>query len=127
MNCKKAFYLCIGIVLGLLCLVCGIVIFVDPYFHYHKPAAQFEYDINNESYQNPGIIRNFEHDSILVGSSMIEALWPSDFDALYNINMIKIPFSGGSIKNHAISLEQEFSHNKNTKMVFYSIDWYALV
>ncbi|MCX4328758.1 MAG: hypothetical protein OSJ45_15990, partial [Lachnospiraceae bacterium] len=42
----------------------SVTIYIDPLFHYHKPLNKYKYPINNERYQNDGITRNFEYESI---------------------------------------------------------------
>ena len=56
---------------------------VDPYFHYHKPLAGLEYAIYDERYQNDGIVKHFDYDAILTGTSMTENFKTSEFDALF--------------------------------------------
>ena len=72
----------IGILAGVLAVcmaaIIGIVAYVDPFFQYHEPLQGFPYLIDNQINQNPGMARNMEYDSILLGSSMtvnFEADW----------------------------------------------------
>ena len=49
-----------GAVLAMLVMLGGLVVCVDPFFHYHKPLGQLAYPIDSERYQNDGISRNFK-------------------------------------------------------------------
>ena len=51
-------------------LLGGVVAFIDPYFHYHAPLPFVRYELNNDRYQNNGIVKHFEYDAIITGSSM---------------------------------------------------------
>lgn len=54
------------------CVFTLITVYIDPLFHYHKPLQGYGYPLDNERYQNDGITRNFEYDSITTGTSMVE-------------------------------------------------------
>ena len=82
----------------LLCCIGGLTAFVDPYFHYHAPLSFLEYPLNNQRYQNDGIVRNFDYDAIITGTSMTENFKTTEFDNLFNVNSIKVPFSGATYK-----------------------------
>ena len=73
--------------------VCGLIAVVDPYFHYHKPLPYFSYTLDNERYQNDGILRHFDYDAVITGSSMTENFKPSELDELFGVNAVKVPFS----------------------------------
>ena len=50
--------------------VAALVVYVDPFFHYHKPLEGFPYLVDNQLSQNPGMAQNMEYDSVILGSSM---------------------------------------------------------
>ena len=56
----------------LLLLLGGMVIGVDPFFHYHKPIGPLKAVVSKGEYQCVGTVRNFDYDSILLGSSVAE-------------------------------------------------------
>lgn len=74
-------------------------IIIDPYFHYHKPvkSLQYELKLSNQRYQNDGIVKNFEYDAIITGSSMTENFRTSELNDLFCVNSIKVPYGGGNI------------------------------
>lgn len=71
-----------------------IVIYFDPFFYFHAPIEGGKYIIHNQAYQNPGIARNFDYDSLIVGSSMTEFLLPSLFEEEYGCNAVKVSYRG---------------------------------
>lgn len=42
---------------------------IDPMFHYHAPLKFLSYPLVNERYQNNGIVKHFDYDSVITGTS----------------------------------------------------------
>ena len=53
-----------GICLAVVAAVIGVI---DPFFHYHKPLEGLSYPLNNERYQNDGIVKHFDYDAVITG------------------------------------------------------------
>lgn len=72
--------------------VASIVLHYDPFFHYHKPKDTYSYPMkdNLHSYINPGIAKNFDYDTIILGSSMTRAMQPSYIESLTNETCVKL-------------------------------------
>ena len=67
---KKALVNICIVVMIFLVGIAGLVIAADPFFHYHKPLPFLNYVIDNQLTQNGGMIKHFEYDSVILGSSM---------------------------------------------------------
>lgn len=80
-----------GIIL-ILVLTAVTVIIIDPYFHYHKPISFVSYKLSNQRYINDGIVKHFNYDAVITGTSMTENFKSSQFDKLFNVNSVKVPF-----------------------------------
>lgn len=100
----------------------GFMIVVDPYFHYHKPLSGIGYTLDNERYQNNGIVKHFDYDAIITGSSMTECFRPSELNELFGVNAIKVPFSGGSFKEVNDNLVVATESNPDIKMIVRCLD-----
>lgn len=74
---------------GALLLVAGIVILVDPFYHYHKPLGPLKAVVSKGEYQCIGTVKNFEYDSILLGSSVAENYNNRWFDEAFGGTTIK--------------------------------------
>lgn len=123
MQDKKFFkILLFGIVLVLF-LISGVMIIVDPYFHYHKPLKFLNYRLSNERYLNDGIMKNFEYDSIITGTSMTENFKVTQFNELFERNSIKIPFAGGSFKEIDDNIERALKYNSDIQIVLRGLDY----
>lgn len=105
--------------------VMSIVVIIDPFFHYHKPLKHINYfmDNNQQRYMNDGIVKNFDYDAIMTGTSMTENFRSTQFDSIFNVNSIKVPFSGGSYKEINDIVEVALKNNGDIKYVFRGLDY----
>lgn len=99
---------------------------VDPYFHYHAPLDSLEYPINDERYQNDGIVKHFEYEAIITGSSMVQNFKTTEFNSLFHMTSIKVPFSGGSYKEINENLERAVEANSDIQLVIRGLDYNRL-
>ena len=108
-------------------LFASVTVYIDPLFHYHKPLQAYEYPLNNERYQNDGITRNFEYDSIITGTSMTENFKTSEANEIFDANFIKVPFSGGRYKEINDNLKRAYDAGKDIKYVIRCLDYSLLI
>lgn len=109
-----------------LVLLGGFTAVIDPLFHYHKPLKGLSYYIWDERYQNDGIVKHFDYDAIITGTSMTENFCTSELDALFGVNSVKVPFSGATYKETSDNLSRAFEANDYVKMVVQGLDLYML-
>ena len=100
----------------------GLVVVVDPFFHFHKPLKELAYNIDSERYQNDGISRHFTYDAVLTGTSMTENFKVSLFDRLFGVQAVKIPFGGGYYKEVDEAVRRAISYHPQIRLVFRSLD-----
>lgn len=111
------------IVFVILTIVGYAVYTVDPFIHYHKPYTnRYYYTLDNERSQNDGIIKHFEYDAMITGSSMTENFKTTDMDEMFGVNSIKCSFSGASYKEINDNLKVAFKHNNNLKTIVRCLD-----
>lgn len=108
-----------------LVLVAGIVVVFDPFYQYHAPWFGLEAVLNDRDNQMPGTIRNFEYDSVLVGSSVSENFDSTYLDQVYGIETLKIIRASGSTADLLYYLEQAHEYQE-LKKVFWCLDLFAL-
>ncbi|MCI8838214.1 MAG: hypothetical protein HFG74_09155 [Hungatella sp.] len=84
------------LVFGLV-LVSLITVIIDPFFHFHSPIKGLQYPIDNERYQNDGIVRHFSYNAIVTGTSMTENFKTTQIDKIFDVSCVKVPFSGGAV------------------------------
>lgn len=116
----------LAITISMFICIASITIFIDPLFHYHAPLEKYQYPINDERYQNDGITRNFDYDSIITGTSMTENFMKSEADEIYEANFIKVPFSGASYREINDNLQRAYDAKKKIRYVIRSLDYEML-
>lgn len=110
-----------------LCFFASATVYIDPLFHYHKPLQGYEYPLDNERYQNDGIMKNFEYDSIITGTSMVENFKASEANRIFGANFIKVPFWGSRYKETNDNLQKAYDSGKNIVYVIRCLDYTMLV
>lgn len=127
MKNKTWLYIFAAVALGGLLLVAAIVIFVDPYMHYHMPLTdRFYYTVGNQRSQNDGITKQFDYDAIITGTSMTENFKTSEFDKVFGVDSIKVPYSGGTYKEMNDNLVVALETHPDIKYVVRSLDRYMI-
>ncbi len=112
------------VVVGSLMLYIAImVVTVDPFFHYHRPDTQnYYYSIDNERSQNDGIIRHFEYDAIITGSSMIENFKTTEANEIFKANFIKVPSSGATYKELYNMVSKALKREQVPRIIIIGLD-----
>lgn len=105
----------------------ALVIYIDPFFHYHSPLPGFPYLIDNQLSQNPGMAQHLDYDSVILGSSMTFNFQTTWFRELMDLNTIKLCYSAAYPKDQANIMElifQNHSHAEGNDLdtVFLGID-----
>ncbi len=98
------------------------VIIADPYFHYHFPSLDLHYTLKDQRYQNDGILRHFEYNALIIGTSMTENFKTSEFDKLFNCQSIKTPFPGATYKEINDNIVNAISYTDSIKYVVRALD-----
>ena len=111
--------------LAVLVAITGLVVYIDPFFHYHAPfLSQFFYALDDadQRSQNEGILKHFDYNAIITGSSMTANFKTSQMDELFGVKSIKVPFFGASFKEVSDALSRTLSYNPDVQIVVRSLD-----
>lgn len=119
---KKYVLICFVTVVLLFGGVAAVVVYVDPFFHYHAPIAGFPYLVDNQLSQNPGMAKHMRYDSVILGSSMTVNFNTHWFEDLMGLTAIKLNYSGAYPKDQANIMEQIFASDNQVKAVFLGVD-----
>lgn len=103
----------------------GLTVAIDPFFHYHKPVSFLRYRMpdRDERYLNDGIVKHFDYDSIITGTSMTQNFMASEFDDYFDAHSVKVPLSGASYKEINEQLERAFEAHGNIRIVLRGLDY----
>ncbi len=129
MNMKKKTWalLCLAAILSAILFLSAVVIAVDPFQVYRK-ATRYLPPIDNTTqvYANAGIVRNYEYDSAIVGTSVTENFRPTQMDDLLGGRFIKLCTSAGTAYNHALLMNLAFD-TREMKRIVYGLDVYSFI
>lgn len=126
MKYKKWAISVIALILSALLAVSSFVFAVDPLTHYHAPWFALYPLVENERYHNPGIAKNIQYDSVLVGSSMVQNSKVSDFNKAMSCTTVKLSFAAGSLCEYNKIINLSYKKHK-LKNVFWGLDVYSLM
>lgn len=122
-KCKRFFVSFIVATLVCLGLVAAVVIIVDPFFQYHKPIEGYPYVVDNQVDMNPGLARNMDYDSILLGSSMTVNFHKDWFMEELGRNTQKLTYNGAYPRDQKNIMDIAFAaKGDDIKQVFLGID-----
>ena len=125
---RKLFIVFWTVLIAVVVVVGGIVVYVDPFFHYHRPLEGFPYVVDNQLSQNPGMARNMNYNSCIIGSSMTVNFDTDDFKELMGLDTLKLSYSGAYPKDDSnilsIVFDEESLARKNSPVdaVFFAMD-----
>ena len=119
--------LCLSALIAAFSLLSAVVIAVDPFQVYRK-AQRYMPPIDNTTqvYANAGIVRHYDYDSAIVGTSVTENFRPTQLDALFGGRFIKLCTSAGTAYNHALLLNLAFDTH-DMKRILYGLDVYSFI
>lgn len=117
----------LSIVCAGLLMIALLVIIVDPLFHYHAPLKGMSYSLYDERYQNNGIVKHFDYDAMITGTSMTENFKASEADALFGTKTVKTCFMGGSYKEISDNIRTALKYNPDLKLVIRATDQFDLI
>ena len=103
----------------LLCLsLCAIFVYAaDPCFYYRWPP-NLEPVFFNERYQNAGLSRNINADTVLIGTSMTANYHTDEIERLWKGTALKLTYPDGFFSDFNTALETVFSHSSPEKVLF---------
>lgn len=124
---RKQNFIKLFAVLALLALLAAglLVVLFDPFYHYHKPWFGLKAVVNKSEHQCIGTIRNFDYDSIIIGSSIAENYNNRWFDEAFGGRTIKGIKSNGTTVELTYYLGEAVKTH-DLKNVYYCLDTYAL-
>lgn len=98
----------------------------DPFFHYHGPFFGEEAYMDNALYQTPGAAKNFEYDSVIIGSSMTENFRESWFEEM-GMKLQKLSYSGAEFKDYERIFEEVQKSGNKVDFVLTDINEFQLL
>ncbi len=105
---------------------CALLTFlVDPFEQYRESAILPLYD--QESYNNPGIVKSYDYDAVIIGTSMVEMSNPSVIDECFGVSSVKLPMRGSHTSHMGWQLSHALVHQPDLKLAILAVDAYSLM
>ena len=118
---KKYVLRLIGSAACLLILCALTVLLLDPAFQYHLQFPGIEATYTNERYQNAGLIKHEDYDSICIGSSVTSNFRASWFNERFGGKTLKVSYPGGTFSDFDLALETAYATH-DIRQVYWSLD-----
>ncbi|MBR2928960.1 MAG: hypothetical protein IKC24_07385 [Oscillospiraceae bacterium] len=125
MDPKQWFLRTLAVCLAALILCAAINVGADPFFYY-RWDSDGEGIFFNQRYQNAGIARNAEMDTLLLGTSMVSNFRPSYLEQSFGGSAAKITIPDGRFKEFSQILDTVYRKH-SPKRVLFSLDLNILV
>ncbi len=124
MKPKRWVLFSVSALLILSALCAGTVYLVDPFEQYRESAILPLYD--QESYNNPGIVKNYDYDAVILGTSMVEMSHPSVIDSCFGVHSVKLPMRGSYSPQMGWQLRHVLKQ-RDLKLAILEVDPYSLL
>lgn len=109
--------------LGIMGVMAFSVFIYDPLLYYRIPDDRLI--VNNYRFINPGMTKNAEYDTVIIGSSMIQNFDMDQFRDELGLNPIKLSVGAMSIEGMKLTYDQVVREDK-ADHVYVAIDIHAL-
>ena len=109
----------------LLLTACALTVYIiDPFEQYRESSILLLYD--QESYNNPGIAKNYDYNAVILGTSMVEMSNPSVIDACFGVSSVKLPMRGSHTAQMGWQLEHVY-RTHDLDLAILAVDAYSLM
>ena len=123
---KIWFWITIATTFILMLLFALPTLIIDPYFHFHKPLKDYGYTFWRQRYSNDGIVRHFDYDAYIIGSSMTDNFKASEASELFGYSFIKVPYSGGYYNEFDHLIQRSYTSDNDIHMIIRCLDYSRL-
>lgn len=109
-------------IISILVFCAVIVTIFDPFFQYHKPLKGLVYEYEDAMYEGAGIVKNFDYEIVIAGTSLIQNMKTSYAEELFGSKAVKVSFCGMSPKCALEALEAAVKSKNKVNRVIMNID-----
>lgn len=97
---------------------------IDPFQFYRKSFYPVNFS-TNQRFQSPGLAKNYNYNTIVIGSSVSENFLAAQIKKVLGFNALNLALSGSTIKEQNLILEVA-TNTKKVKNVIWGIDIFSL-
>lgn len=118
MNSKKWILTTLSMSIILILVLSLLTYVIDPFYQYHY--AEDGYPVNPR-YAIPGLIKNYDYDSVLIGSSMTQNFDSQEFKDKLDLDILKVNLGGMNVPDIHLNMDLIQKTGK-CKTMFIGID-----
>ncbi|MFO1068242.1 MAG: hypothetical protein U1E14_06930 [Geminicoccaceae bacterium] len=85
-------------------LIGGLNLYVDPFHYYHLDGREIEVFSPNQRWQNPGVLRHLDYDTVILGTSLSGNFRPRSLKERYGWSTAKVSAAAGSSYTQQLTL-----------------------
>ncbi|HHW61579.1 MAG TPA: hypothetical protein GX404_06705 [Syntrophomonadaceae bacterium] len=123
---KRSFVIWTIALTVLFCLLLGLLNFIIDPLQYYRQASFYQPSFSEEQrYQAPALARNWDYDTIIIGSSMTENFIPTEVDKALDARTVKLSMSGCSAREEKLIIELAL-REKQPRRVIWGLDYGSL-
>lgn len=122
LSSKGFFYGFLGVLLGLIVLLSALNFWVDPYQFYRKNEAYLV--SKNLQFRNPGLAKNYEYETVILGTSIAHAIRPTQVDSVYNTKTMKLTLTGSTMREQFL-MGTIALNTGQVKHVIWGVDYFT--
>ncbi len=114
-------YMAVMLVIG------GLVILIDPYFHFHAPIEGLSYCLEDVFYINDGVSKHFQYNAMITGTSMTRDFKTQEADELFDREFVRLTYHGEGYKRIGESIRTAIQANEDLNLVIWGVDtmWFV--
>lgn len=105
----------------------GILVAVDPYFHFHAPIEGLSYSLEDVFYVNHGVSKHFSYDAMITGTSMTRDFQTQEAGRLFDREFVRLTYHGEGFKRIGESIRTAAEANEDLDLVIWGVDTMWLV
>ncbi|MFC7678760.1 copper amine oxidase N-terminal domain-containing protein [Paenibacillus sp. GCM10028914] len=98
---------------------------LDPLQFYHKTTWYKPFLSSDARYQNPGLAKNYDYDTIIIGTSMTQNFLPSEVGQALGGTAMKLSIEGSTADEHYYTAKLALETGK-VKKVLWGLDYFSL-
>ena len=116
---KRSFVIWTISLTALFCSILGLLNFIIDPLQFYRQASFYQPSFTDEQrYQAPALARNWDYDTIIIGSSMTENFIPSEVDKAIEANTVKLSMSGCSAREEKLINEVALREGQPQRVIW---------
>jgi hypothetical protein len=98
---------------------------IDPLHFYHRPFLHHTFT-TNERFQNPGVIKNYDYDAVVMGDSLCENFRVTQLRRSLGWHTVNLCMSGSTAREQAVALRKALDTGK-VRDVLWGLNYDAFI